>query len=80
MFIESSSFMLSAVAGVATVNIGSAALGFIVVATPLGWIGLIVGGVAVAGMAAATSMGINQVVKEDAGGIYDSIIKRVGSL
>jgi hypothetical protein len=80
MFVESSSFALSAIAGTAAVNIGSVALGFLVVATPIGWVGLVVGGVAVAGIAAATSIGINQVVKEDAGGIYDSIIKLAGSL
>ncbi|MDN3640873.1 hypothetical protein QWY82_18885 [Simiduia curdlanivorans] len=79
MFIESSSFALSAVAGVAAVNIGSAALGFLVLATPIGWVGLIVGGIAVAGVAAATSMGVNQVVKEDAGEVYDVIMKKVGS-
>ena len=80
MFVESSSFALSAIAGTAAVNVGSVALGFLVVATPIGWVGLVVGGVAVAGIAAATSIGINQVVKEDAGGIYDSIMKLAGSL
>lgn len=79
MFIESSSFALSAIAGATAVNVGSAALGFFVVATPVGWVGLIVGGVVVAGAAAVASMGMNQIVKEDAGGVYDSIMKLVGS-
>jgi len=79
LFIESSSFAASAVAGTMAVNAGAAALTFLMVATPVGWVGLIVGGVAVAGVAAATSMGVNQVVKEDAGGIYDSVMQLVSS-
>ena len=77
MFIESSSFAASALTGTSIVNAGGAVFSFLVVATPLGWVGLIIGGVAVAGIAAGASMGINQVVKEDAGGIYDSIMKWV---
>ena len=71
LFIESSSFTASAIAGTLTVNAG---LGLLMVATPVGWIGLIVGGVAIAGAAAATSMATNYVVKKDAGGLYDSIM------
>lgn len=80
LFIESSSFALSAVAGTAAVNAGGAALGILVVATPVGWVGLIVGGVAVAGVAAATSIGVNNIVKENSGSWYDSIMKAIGVL
>ncbi len=80
LFIESSSFALSAWVGTTVVNTGIAALGFLMVATPIGWVGLIVGGVAVASVAATASIGMNSVVKEDAGGVYDSIMNRMNSL
>ena len=44
LFIESSSFATSAVTGSVAVNVGGAALTFLVAATPIGWIGLIIGG------------------------------------
>lgn len=75
LFIESSSFALSAGIGIAAVNVGTAALGIVIAATPVGWVGLIVGGVAIAGTAAAASMGVNSAVKENAGNWYDSIMK-----
>lgn len=80
MFIESSSFAVSALAGTATVKAGMATLSLIMVATPIGWVGLIVGGIAVAGTAAAASLGANHIVKQDAGSIYDSIMKFVEAL
>lgn len=80
LFIESSSFAVSALTGTAVVNIGSAALGLLVVATPIGWVGLIVGGVAVAGTAAAASIGMNNVVKNNSGGVYDSIMKWISGV
>lgn len=76
LFIESSSFAASAIAGTLTVNAG---LGLLMVATPVGWIGLIVGGVAIAGAAAATSMATNYAIKKDAGGLYDSIMNWVSA-
>lgn len=77
MFIESSSFATSAIAGTAAVNVGGAVLGFLVVATPIGWVGLIIGGIAVAGVAATTSIVTNQAIKENAGGVYDYIMKQL---
>lgn len=74
LFIESSSFATSAVAGTVAVNVGSAALGFLMVATPIGWVGLVVGGLVVAGTAAAVSMGVNGYVKDNAGYKYDEIM------
>ncbi len=79
LFIESSSFAASAVTGTAVVNTGSAALGFLMVATPVGWVGLIIGGLAVAGIAAAASIGMNSAVKENSGGWYDSIMNFLGA-
>ncbi len=76
LFIESSSFAVSAIAGSLAVKAG---LGFLMVATPVGWVGLIVGGVAVAGAAAATSMATNYAVKNDAGGLYDSIMSWIST-
>ncbi|WP_062271148.1 hypothetical protein [Endozoicomonas arenosclerae] len=75
LFIESSSFAASAITGTAVVNVGGAALGFLMVATPV----LIVGGVAVAGAAAAASIGMNSYVKENSGNLYDDIMKLVSN-
>jgi hypothetical protein len=80
LFIESSSFAVSALTGTAVVNVGAAALSLIVVATPIGWVGLIVGGVAVAGTAVAASIGMNNVVKSNSGGVYDSIMKWISGV
>ncbi|MCJ8350441.1 hypothetical protein [Moritella sp.] len=74
MFIESSSFALSASTGIAAVNAGTAALGFLMVATPIGWVGLIIGGIAVVGVSAGASMWVNDFAKEDAGDWYDNIM------
>ena len=74
MFIESSSFALSASTGIAAVNAGTAALGFLMVATPIGWVGLIIGGIAVVGVSAGASMWVNDFAKEDAGAWYDNIM------
>ncbi|MFN3882145.1 MAG: hypothetical protein ACK4L8_12030 [Nitrincola lacisaponensis] len=77
LFIESSSFAASALAGTAVVNAGVAALGILVVATPIGWVGLVVGGIAVAGTAATASIAMNNYVKDNSGGLYDDIMRRV---
>jgi hypothetical protein len=79
MFIESSSFALSAGSGIIAVNVGTAALGILLVATPIGWVGLIVGGIAVAGTAAAVSMGVNSYTKENSGSVYDSVMKWIST-
>ncbi len=70
LFIESSSFALSAGAGIVAVNVGTTALMFLTVATPVGWIGLIV-------TAAAVSMGMNHIVKGESGGWYDYIMDKL---
>ena len=70
MFVESASFASSAMMGTVIVNAG---LGLLLVATPVGWVGLIVGGIAVAGIAAA-SIKTNSLVKKNSGGIYDNIM------
>lgn len=75
LFIESSSFAASASTGIIAANLGSAALGFLVAATPIGWVGLIVGGLAIAGTAAAASIYVNGVTKERSGDIYDDIMR-----
>jgi hypothetical protein len=80
LFIESSSFTLSAAAGIGVVNAGGAALTLLMVATPVGWVGLIVGGLAVAGTAAATAIKVNNITKSSSGSWYDSIMKSIGML
>ncbi|WP_320042060.1 hypothetical protein [uncultured Desulfobacter sp.] len=79
LFIESSSFALSTGSGIIAVNVGTAALG-ILLATPIGWVGLIVEGVAVAGTAAAVSIGVNSYTKENSGSVYDRIMKWMATL
>ncbi|MCG6202273.1 hypothetical protein [Psychromonas antarctica] len=72
MFIESSSFAATAITGTVAVDAGLALLVF---ATPVGWFALVVGGLAVAGVAAAASMGMNSLIKNNAGNTYDALIK-----
>lgn len=78
LFIESSSFAASALTGISVVNAGVSALGFLMVATPMGWVGLVVGGVAVAGVTAAASIGMNNAIKDNSGGWYDSLMGSLG--
>lgn len=78
LFIESSSFIAGAITGAAVINAGSAALGFFVMATPVGWVGLVIGGLVVAGSAAAASIAMNNTVKNNSGEWYDSIMKALG--
>ena len=54
-----SGITLLATAGTIAANIGGVALTFLIVATPMGWVGLIIGGVVVAGVAAAIAIGVN---------------------
>ncbi|MGH1485993.1 MAG: hypothetical protein ACRBCI_07195 [Cellvibrionaceae bacterium] len=75
LFIESSSFAASAYTGVVAANAGAAALGFLMVATPIGWVGLIVAGVVIAGTTAGASIAVNNYVKDNAGSRYDQLMK-----
>ena len=77
MFIESSSFAASAIAGSLAVKTG---LAILMVATPVGWVGLIIGGLAVAGAAATTSIVFNNAVKNKSGDLYDDIMKGISAL
>ncbi len=76
LFIESSSFTLSAIAGTAVVKAGIA---FLLVATPVGWVGLIVAGTAIVGTAAAASIWTNNKVKDGGGEIYDDIMNWINT-
>jgi len=80
MFVESSSFALSAGAGSAIINAGGAVLSFLVVATPIGWVGLIIGGAVIAASAAGAGIWVNNTVKNNSGGIYDAIMKLIYAL
>ncbi len=60
-------------------SIVTGGLKLLVFATPLGWAGLIVGGLAVAGSAAYAASGVNSGIKNNAGGWYDSIMKSLGA-
>jgi len=48
------------------------------IATPVGWVGLIIGGLAVAGAAATTSIVVNNAIKDNSGTWYDSIMDALG--
>jgi len=74
LFIESSSFTASAITGVVAVNVGTAALTLLLVATPVGWVGLVVGGAAVAASTAGASIWANGQVKANSGNWYDAIM------
>lgn len=74
LFIESSSFTASAITGVVAVNVGTAALTLLLVATPVGWVGLVIGGAAVAASAAGVSIWANGQVKANSGNWYDAIM------
>ena len=71
LFIESSSFALSAIAGTAAVKTG---LAFLAIATPVGWVGLVVASAAIASAAAGASIWTNNKVKNGSGEIYDDIM------
>lgn len=71
MFIESSSFIASAAIGSGVVKAG---LGLLIVATPIGWVGIVVGGVAIAGVTAVASMTVNNSIKANSGSWYDSLM------
>ncbi len=60
-------------AGIIAAKTGTAALMFFTVATPADWVGLIV-------IAAAASMGMNYLVKEEGSDWYDDIMDWVDSL
>ncbi len=78
LFIESSSFAASATMGIVTAKAGVAALSFLMVATPVGWVGLIVAGTAIAATSAGTSMIINEKIKKKSGSWYDYIMNSIG--
>jgi hypothetical protein len=77
LFIESFSFATSAGAGILAAKAGAAALGFLAVATPVGWVGLIIGGLAVATGGAVATTVVNNIFKANSGKIYDSIMKGI---
>ncbi len=77
LFIESSRFALSALTATSIVKGGLALLVF---ATPFGWAGLIVGGLAIAGTAAVSSSYVNNYAKNNSGSLYDNIMKEISRL
>ncbi len=79
MFVESLSFSLSASAGIAAAHAGTAALGFLVAATPVGWVGLLVAGIIVAG-AAGASITMNSYVQQHGDAWYDGIMSWISGI
>ena len=77
MFVESLSLGGSTVVGAASAAIGASAFTFVMVATPVGWVGLIVGGVVVTGAVvgtASTTILTDTIIKEHAYGWYDDLM------
>jgi len=72
MFIESLSMGTSLYVGKVAVEAG---IYFLTVATPVGWVGLILAGAAIAGTAAAASMGTDHIAKQRGGNLYDNVMK-----
>jgi len=75
MFIESSSFVASTIAG-STV---AYSLSFLVLSTPLGWVGLIAGGVILTGISASASIYADNITKNNSGALYDQIMHELSS-
>ena len=74
MFIESSSFAASATTAVLMAEVGSSALVCLAALTPPGWV-LIIAGITAVGAAAGASIVVNNVLKDNSGNWYDSIMK-----
>ncbi|WP_236702628.1 hypothetical protein [Thalassomonas actiniarum] len=79
LFIESSGFAASAAIGTGFLKAGGYGLGLLMVSTPIGWVGLIIGGALVVGAAAGASMTTNYIITNDAGGIYGSLMNWITS-
>jgi hypothetical protein len=79
MFVQSSSFALSAGVGGALTVAGMGVLEIALAATPVGWL-LILGGLAVAGVAAAGSTYIGNLTEHTAGSYYDKIMAWISKL
>ncbi|WP_281561171.1 hypothetical protein [Thalassomonas sp. RHCl1] len=74
LFIESSAFTISAIAGTVTINAGVHGLSLLLAATPIGWVGLVIGGAFVVGAAAGASMYGNYKLTNNSGKYYDEIM------
>jgi hypothetical protein len=83
MFVESSSFALSAATGDAVATAGMIALedglAIALAATPAGWV-ILVGGLVVVGVAAAGSIYANDIAQGHAGSFYDRIMSWMSRL
>lgn len=75
MFVQSSSFALSAGAATGMVKIGVAGLGALMMITTLGPVVLVASGVVIAGSAAAAAIGMDYAVSKRSGGLYDRIME-----
>ncbi|MEJ2633577.1 MAG: hypothetical protein P8014_20090 [Acidihalobacter sp.] len=80
MFVQSLSFTMTALTGSIATSVGMYALGFVVALTPIGWVGLVIGGLIVAGVAATGSVGVNNLSEHYAGTLYDKIMHWLSSL
>ena len=75
LFVQSTSFIFSAVGGSVAVKGG---LALMAVFTPVGWVGLVVAGTAVAAGSAGVALGADDFAKSRAGRWYDAIMERLG--
>ncbi len=77
MFVESLSFAASTYIGSVTASAGVSALVFLVAATPVGWVGLIVAGAVVAATAVGATAVTNDVLRSNSGDWYDAIMTQL---
>jgi hypothetical protein len=78
MFVESSAFVATAVIGEAAAEVGA----LLLMATPIGWVGLLVAGaviVGTAGVAAVAAGAAKNKIENNAGGVFDDIMNWVKS-
>ncbi|KAB7627274.1 hypothetical protein [Alkalilimnicola sp. S0819] len=80
MFVESATFAVGASAGGITAYAGSIALSILIASTPIGWVGVLVGGALVAASSAAVSLGSAGATRKEAGPLYDELMSAGGRL
>ena len=77
---ESSRFAASAVVGGGVAKAGAFGLGLIMLSTPVGWVGLVVGGLVIVGCSVAASVAVDRYVNDLSRDKYDPILEWIDGL
>jgi len=80
LFVESSRFAASALAGSGVAKAGAFGLGLIMLSTPVGWVGLVVGGLVIVGCSVAASVAVDRYVNDLSRDKYDPILEWIDGL